>query len=186
MQISSVRCRVKRCNIRFCVAGRTRTISRAQRELSQPVSNKEGKVHWAVSFSPFRHRRPLPPRLETRPQSQAFIQRRPSMHDRHSSRTNHAPQERSGLCCGRLEPTERDCDRFHPASNFALQSSPDRYWHLWVSCPCRPVRYPQPLLLLCLPCRLHRHQGQLLPAAGLELLRLPIRDNSLAKLLKSK
>jgi len=47
MQVGLDRSRLKRCNIRFCLDGRTRTISRAQPELSQPVSNEECKVHWA-------------------------------------------------------------------------------------------------------------------------------------------
>ena len=48
MQVGSARCRLKRRNIRFCLAGRTRAISRAHPELSQPVSNEECKIHWAV------------------------------------------------------------------------------------------------------------------------------------------
>ena len=40
--------------------------------------------------------------------------------------------------------------------------------------------------LLCLPRWSHRHQGQLLPAAGLELVRLPVRDNPLAIFQKSR
>lgn len=48
MQVGSVRSRLKGCNIHFCLAGRPRAISRAQPELSQPVSNEECKVHWTV------------------------------------------------------------------------------------------------------------------------------------------
>jgi hypothetical protein len=52
VQVSSVQSRLKRCNIRFCLAGRTRAIARAQPALSQPASNEEWKVHLTISSSP--------------------------------------------------------------------------------------------------------------------------------------
>src|SRR6478672_3010546 len=87
-QVGSVRSRLKRCNIRFCLAGNTSAISRAQPELSQPVSNEECKVHWAVL-------KELRERCANGVDSvrQAFIQRRPSRHGRYSSLPNDPPQE---------------------------------------------------------------------------------------------
>src|SRR4029079_2392412 len=116
---------------------------------------------------------------------QRLFRERPSRHDQHSSQPNDAPQETSALCCVRPESPVQVCVHFHPASNFVLRSLPDRYWPLWVSCPCSPVRFLQPLLRLCLPCWLHRYQGQLLSTAGLELVRLSVQDNPLAIFLQS-
>ena len=174
MQVRSVRSRLKRCNIRFCLAGHTRAISRAQPELSQPVSNEECKVHWAVLKG-------LRERCANGVDSirQAFIQRRPSRCDRHSSLPNDPRRRRQACAAGawhRLDGVAIVFIRNNPAQ----QSSTGRYWHLWVSWPCRPVRCLQRFQLLCLPRWSHRYQGQLLPAAGLELVRLPVRDNPLA------
>src|SRR5690349_7908654 len=123
---------------------------------------------------------------ESTPFDRLFIQRRPSRYDPHSLLPNDAPQEASGLCCGRLAPIGWHCDRFHPANNPAQQSSTGRYWYLWVSWPCRPLRCLHWLQLRYLPCWSHQYQAQLLPAAGLELMRLPVRDNPQAIFLISR